>query len=147
MSITADISNSAWVKQRLDAGDTVTAIAQAAGVSRQTASSWLKRHGLTATKRPYERPSTEQMAADYARHGSIQPMATEYEISKAVMRTWLFEAGIERNAPSPGAAPTPLDLEQVRRLRDNGATWATIAERFEVSAETLRRRFHAANNS
>ena len=49
----ARIDDRDWCAARLAAGDTVAAIGQAAGVSRQTASAWLKRHGLQANHRPH----------------------------------------------------------------------------------------------
>jgi len=141
-SLSADVRDRDWVAARLDAGDTVTAIADQAGVSRQTASSWLKRHGLTATKKPLDRPSAEQMAADYERIGSIRPMATEYNISAAVMRTWLFEAGVETNdARSTAGRPrrVVVDVKAVNALRAEGQTWHDIGEQLGVSSETARR--------
>lgn len=142
MASSPDIRDPVWVAERLESGDTVAAIAEVAGVSRQTASSWLKRHGLSATKQPLRRPSVEQMAADYERFGSIRPMATAYGISPSVMRTWLFEAGVELNpAGSSGGRPRlDVDLDEAKRLRRDGRTLTDIATRLGVSYETLRRR-------
>ena len=55
--------------------------AQAAGVSRQTASAWLKRHGLQANHRPLRAAVGRQLAADYERTRSIRKLAVEYGIS------------------------------------------------------------------
>lgn len=143
MASTPDIRDADWVAERLGAGDTVTAIAEAAGVSRQTASSWLKRHGLSATKQPLPRPSADQMAADYARVGSIRPLAAEYGISPAVMRTWLFEASVEMSPPgTSGGRPRTvhIDVAHAARLRDAGHTITEIAAKLDVPYETLRRR-------
>ena len=77
----ARIDDRDWCAARLAAGDTVAAIGQAAGVSRQTASAWLKRHGLQANHRPHERPGVEQLTADYGRTRSMRKLAAEYGIS------------------------------------------------------------------
>jgi len=137
-----DIHNRDWVAARLESGDTVAAIAAAAAVSRQTASSWLKRHGLTAAKQPLKRPSPDQMAADYTRVGAIRPLATEYKISPATMRTWLFEAGVEMSAPgTTGGRPRiQVNDAEIKRLRDEGLTLTAIAEELDMSYETVRRR-------
>lgn len=139
MASTPDIRDADWVAGRLDDGDTVTAIAEAAGVSRQTASTWVKRHGLAVPHKALPRPPSEQMAADYERVGSIRPLATEYGISSAVMRTWLFEAGVDlktRGRPRT----VDVDVDQAARLRNEGRTIAEIATELDVPYETLRRR-------
>lgn len=138
------IADPAWCAARLEAGDTVAAIGEAAGVSRQTASAWLKRHGLQANHRPKKRPPVEQMAADYERTRSIARLADEYGISKAVMHTWLFEAGIDPLG-TPGPARAELDVEAVQARRARGESWTAIAADLEISGEQLRRRVEATN--
>jgi DNA invertase Pin-like site-specific DNA recombinase len=139
----ARIDDREWCAARLAAGDTVAAIGTAAGVSRQTASAWLKRHGLQANHRPRKRPSVEQMAADYERTRSIRTLADEYKISPAVMRTWLFEAGIDPLG-TPGRPRADVDVAHVRERRARGETWSTIAEELGVGVDTLRRRVDGA---
>jgi len=136
----ARIDDREWWASRLAAGDTVAAIGAAAGVSRQTASAWLKRHGLQANHRPHERPAVDQLAAAYERTRSIRKLAVEYGISSAVMRTWLFEAGIDPLGTPGRPATIDIDVADVRARRARGDTWATIADELGVSAETLRRR-------
>src|SRR5215218_1551767 len=111
-----------WCASRLAAGDTVAAIGAAAGVSRQTASAWLKRHGLQANHRPLERPSVDTLAADYGRTRSIRKLAVEYGISSAVMRTWLFEAGIDPLGTPGRPATIDVDVDDVRARRARGDT-------------------------
>ena len=133
-----------WCEQCLAEGDTVSAIAEKSAVSRQTASGWLKRHGLAALKQPKPRPSTEQMTADYERCGSIHPMAREYGISYAAMRTWLFEAGVTVNEPgtSGGQPRVEIDISEMQRLRGEGRTFQQIAAELGVAEATVRRRLH-----
>ena len=128
-----------WCAARLAAGDTVAAIGQAAGVSRQTASAWLKRHGLQANHQPRTRPDATQLAADYERTRSMRKLAAEYAISPAVMRTWLFEAGIDPLGTA-GRPAVAVDVDDVRARRERGETWAAIADELGVSVETVRRR-------
>jgi len=135
----ARIDDRDWCTARLAAGDTVAAIGQAAGVSRQTASAWLKRHGLQANHRPHERPGVDQLTADYGRTRSMRKVAAEYGISSAVMRTWLFEAGVDPLG-TPGRPTVAVDVDDVRARRDRGETWMSIAEQLVVSVETMRRR-------
>jgi transposase len=135
----ARIDDRDWCAARLAAGDTVAALGQAAGVSRQTASAWLKRHRLQANHQPKPRPDRAQLAADYARARSMRKLAAEYGISSAVMRTWLFEAGVDPLG-TPGRPTVAVDVDDVRARRDRGETWPSIAEHLGVSVETLRRR-------
>ncbi len=135
----AQINDRAWCAARLAAGDTVAAIGQAAGVSRQTASAWLKRHGLQANNQPKPRPDAAQLAGDYERTRSMRKLAAEYGISPAVMRTWLFEAGVDPLG-TPGRPPVDVDVADVQARRARGETWQTIADELHVSVETLRRR-------
>ncbi len=135
----ARIGDRDWCAARLAAGDTVAAIGQAAGVSRQTASAWLKRHGLHANHQPRARPHAAQLAADYERTRSMRTLATEYAISPAVMRTWLFEAGVDPLGTA-GRPAVVVDVAHVRERRARGETWAAIAEELGVSVNTLRRR-------
>lgn len=140
----ARIDDREWFAARLAAGDTVAAIGQAAGVSRQTASSWLKRHGLQANHQPRHRPDAAQLAADYERTRSMRTLAAEYGISSAVMRTWLFEAGVGPLGTAGRPAVT-VDVDDVRARRARGETWAAIASELGVSVDTLRRRAEAAD--
>jgi transposase-like protein len=138
------IDDRAWCAERLAAGDTVAAIGEAAGVSRQTASAWLKRHGLQANHQPHERPGVEQLRADYERTRSMRKLAAEYGISPAVMRTWLFEASIDPLG-TPGRPTVDVDVDDVGARRQRGETWASIADELGVSVETLRRRLDGLN--
>ena len=137
------ISDRAWCAQRLAAGDTVASIARACDVSRQTASAWLKRHGLRANHQPHDRPDTAELAAAYGNARSMRKLATHYRISPAVMRTWLFEAGIEPLG-TPGRPQLDLDLDDLRARRARGDTWKAIANDLGVAPETLRRRIARA---
>ena len=133
------IHDRAWCADRLASGDTIAAIGEAAGVSRQTASAWLKRHGLPANRRPHDRPAVEQLRADYERTRSIRKLAAEYGISPAVLRTWLFEVGIDPLG-TPGRPTIDVDIDDVRARRRRGETWASIAGELGVSVRALRRR-------
>jgi len=75
-------------------------------------------------------------ASDNAR--SMRKLATHYRISPAVMRTWLFEAGIKPQ--TPGRPQLEVDLDAVREGRARGDTWKAIANNLVVAPETLRRR-------
>ena len=72
----------------------------------------------------------------------MRKFAAEYRISPAVMRTWLFEAGIDPLG-TPGR-PT-VDVDGVRARRRRGDTWALIADDLGLSVETLRRRVDGLN--
>lgn len=133
----ARIADRDWCAARLAAGDTVAAIGAAAGVSRQTASGWLKRHGLQPNHQRKTRPTDAQLEADYARTGSIRRQADEYGISSAVMRTWLFEAGVDLGAR--GRPTVDVDVDDVRARRARGESWSAIADEVGVSATALRR--------
>ena len=69
----------------------------------------------------------------------MRKLAAEYGISPAVMRTWLFEAGIDP-VGTPGRPAAAVDVDDVRARRTRGDTWPAIAKELGVSVETLRRR-------
>jgi hypothetical protein len=142
----ARVDDSIWCAQRLAAGDTVAAIAAAGAVTRQTASSWLKRHGLQANHHPHTRPSPADLACDYQDTRSIRKLAARYEISAAVMRTWLFQAGIEPVGKA-GRPMLVLDLDDVRTRRERGDALQKIGMELGVSTDTLRRRLRSLNNT
>ena len=127
-----------WVRRRLDAGDTVAELAAAAGVSRQTASSWLRRHGLKANKQPVERPSPSELLAAYERAGSTTALGEQLGVSQAAASRWLIEAGI---ATRPQARPRKaVSGAEVRRRRSAGESWAEIAAALDISVSTARSR-------
>ena len=140
----ARIDDRAWCAAQLAAGETVAAIGQAAGVSRQTASSWLKRHGLQANHQPKPRPGAAQLATDYERTRSMRKLAAEYRISSAVTRTWLFEAGIQPLGTS-GRPTLDIDVDDVRARRGRGESWSAIADALGVSVSALRRRIETTD--
>jgi transposase-like protein len=135
----ARIDDPTWCAHRLEAGDTVAAFATACGVSRQTASSWLKRHGLHANHRPHPRPDRAELAVGYEDTKSIRQLASRHGISTAVMRTWLFQAGISPIG-KPGRPALNLDLNDLGERRARGETLHSIATELCVSPHTLRRR-------
>jgi transposase-like protein len=83
------------------------------------------------------------MSADYDRTRSIRALAGEYGISPAVMRTWLFEAGIDPLG-IPGRPRVEVDVGLVRERRGRGDTWSQIAADLGVGVDTLRRRVDGA---
>jgi len=83
------------------------------------------------------------MAADYERTRSIRTLADEYKISPAVMRTWLFEAGIDPLG-TPGRPRVDIDVADVRQRQARGETWSTIADELGIAVDTLRRRVDGA---
>ena len=130
-----------WVMGRLDAGDTVTAIAVAAGVSRQTAHTWISRHGLHAQPQAKPRPTKRELRALYNRHGSAAAVGKALKVATGTAHRWLIDAGVELASPGPPRRPRrSLDITALRRRRADGATLAVLAAEFDVSPETIRRR-------
>ena len=112
-------------------------IAAAAGVSRQSATSWLRRHGLQANHRRVERPSTSELVAMLSATGSREALAAHLHVTRPTVSRWLLEAGIQ-----PGKSGRPahaIDSADVQRRRDNGETWAAIAGVYGVSVNTVQR--------
>lgn len=114
-------------------------------MSRQTASSWLKRHGLQANHRPHQRPDPAELAADYRLTRSIRRLADQFGISSAVMRTWLFEAGIEPLGKA-GRPRMNIDIDDVRARRARGDSVQKLAEQLDVSPDTIRRRLQSVDH-
>jgi transposase-like protein len=136
----SDIRSRQWVADRLAAGETVTAIAAAAGVSRQTAHTWIDRHGLHATPKAKPRPPDGELLTLYGQHGSAAAVATVLGVSPDTARRWIIAAG--GDLPPAGRRPASIDPAQLRRRRDDGATLAELSTEFGVSTETIRRRLH-----
>lgn len=135
------IRDRTWVADRLADGATVTAIAQEAGVSRQTAQAWLARHGLRVPARAKPRPPVSRLRALYERHGNVAAVAEALAVAPSTAHRWLIDAGIQ--FPGPGRKRRLADsreLTELRHRRKAGATHRELAEQFGVSVSTVRRR-------
>lgn len=139
------ISDRAWVAQRLGAGVSVSAIAKEAGVSRQTAHTWLARHGLRGQPQAKRRPGPTRLATLYQRHGSIAAVARALDVAPGTAHRWLIDAGVQLAAQrGPRRMRRPGDVARLRRRRAAGATVAELAAEFGVSQSTIRRRLAAS---
>lgn len=135
------IRDRAWVVSRLDAGATVTAIAKEAGVSRQTAQTWLARHGVRGRPVAKRRPSATRLRALYAEHGTITAVAQVLDVAPSTAHRWLIDAGARLAAQGPNRRlQRPSDLAELRHRRAAGATLDELAAHFGVSRSTIRRR-------
>ncbi len=135
------IRDRAWVARRLEAGATVTAIAKEAGVSAQTAHTWLSRHGLHGQPRAKSRPTRKQLHTLYRQQGTIAGVAEVLDVAPGTAHRWLVDAGVELAAPGARRRlHRSSDLTLLTRWRAGGATLAELAEQFGVSSETIRRR-------
>jgi len=133
------IHDRAWVAARLANGETVTAIARDAGVSRQTAHAWIARHRLSRTPTVKARPSRLVLARLYREHRSVAKTAAMLEVSAETARRWLIDAGID--LAQPGRPSVTIDkVAELRRRRAAGATYQALAAEYGVPLETLRRR-------
>lgn len=137
------IADRTWVARRLAAGATVTAIAKEAEVSRQTAYTWLARHGLRAEPNARRRPSPSRLRTLYERHGTVAAVARLTDVAPGTAHRWLIHAGVM--LAGPGARwrlGTNRELTELRDKRNAGATLAELAAEYQVSKETIRRRLH-----
>jgi transposase-like protein len=98
----SSIRDAEWVGARLVAGDTVTEIAAAAGVSRQTAHTWIHRHRLPGRTR--RRPSDNSLRDLYTTCGSIVSVAAQLDAPTATVHRWLIAAGVELRRPGAPAS-------------------------------------------
>jgi transposase-like protein len=140
--MTADIRKRAWLAERLGAGVTVTEIAAEAGVSRQTAHTWLHRHQLESVPKAKPRPMRDDLLALYALHGSAAGVADELGVGRDTARRWLIAAGADLGGV--GRRPASLDVTVLLRRREEGASVVELAAEFGVAPETIRRRLNAA---
>lgn len=140
MTMAPDIRKRAWVAKRLGAGATVTEIAAEAGVSRQTAHTWLHRHQLEAVPKAKPRPSQHDLLALYALHGSAAGVADELGVGRDTARRWLIAAGADLG--SVGRRPVSVDVTELLRRRAEGASVVELAAEFGVAPETIRRRLN-----
>lgn len=127
------ISDRTWVAARLADGAGVTAIADEAGVSRQTAYTWLSRHQLEPASRRTP-PEQAVLAAMYEQHRSARLVGQHLGVSSDTARRWLHAAGVTVGTR------VDVDVDEARRQRRGGASLAEIARSQGVSAETIRRR-------
>jgi transposase-like protein len=93
------IRDRAWVQARLNEGATVVALAAAAGVSRQTASTWLRRHRLQVAPRRHVRPAPATLNQLYQAHGSVVAVATSLCVAPATAHRWLIDADVTLRPP------------------------------------------------
>lgn len=98
-----DIADRAWVAARIEAGATVTSIAAAAAVTRQTAYTWIARHRLEVEPRRKPRPEPQRLAAMYDEHRSARLVGEILDVSTDTARRWLHEAGVELDGRSRGS--------------------------------------------
>lgn len=134
--IEASIRDREWVAAQIAEGTSVTALAEAAGVSRQTVYTWLARHGLDVGNTK-ARPSPDDLRSLYAEHGSVRRVAEHLDVGADTARRWLIDAKVE--LASVGRPASTLDLDELRRRRAAGASFAELAAGTGVDPETVRR--------
>ncbi|CAN5853019.1 MAG: hypothetical protein ACR2HP_08685 [Ilumatobacteraceae bacterium] len=137
------ISDREWVASRLGAGATITELAGEAGVSRQTAHTWLARHGMRGLSKAKERPPDSRLRELYEEHRTINAVAQIIGVATGTAHRWLIDAGVE--LASPGRAKRELDVAALRARRASGATFNELAADCGVSSETIRRRLTGAS--
>jgi len=128
------IDSREWLVAKLDSSATISEIATAAGVSRQSVYKWIERHDLPIGPRQKLRPSPEELATLYNECRSTKGLGEQLGIAKETARRWLVDAGIERGWD------LDLDANEVRRKRRDGATIAELAAEYRVGIDTIRRR-------
>ena len=138
-----------WLEARLNAGESVTAIARTCGVSRQAVQQWIRRHGLTHTPPPpirhHRRPQPPELDRLYRERGSITAVAEHLHVNPATVGRWCREAGITLN--DRGRPPLDLPVDIWRRQRDQGWTITQIAKTAGVSPTTVRRHLQNAGTN
>ena len=142
MSAGGLIEDGAWVQRQLEQGASVTGLAELAGVTRQTASTWIRRHGLAAPGASAHRPSRSRLAALYHRYGTAAAVGKELNVTKATAHRWLVEAGVQMAPEGARGRGRPSDTE-LRRLYHERGTQKAVAEslgRDPADRATLARR-------
>jgi hypothetical protein len=134
------IQNRAWVARQLEQGHSVTEIARLAGVSRQTASTWIRRHGLASTAPSRGRPSPSRLRALYRQSGSVAGVGKELGVTKGTAHRWLAEAGVELAQEGARGLPRPTP-GQLQRLHAQHGTQKAVAESLNVTLRTVQRWF------
>jgi transposase len=116
-----------WLAARLDAGDSIEAIAREVRKHPSTVSYWVNKHGLKsghasvhAPRGALSRESLEQLVE----HGmSVRQIAAALDRSATTVRHWLRHYGLRtqpaRYAPRDGAAGAEL----MRECKTHGWTW------------------------
>lgn len=139
------IRDRAWVARQLAADASVTALAKQAGVSRQSAHTWLARHGLHGKPQAKRRPGPARLRTLYLRHGTVANVAKVLDVAPGTAHRWLIDAGVPLAAQrAPRRLHRPDDLAELHRRRTAGATHAELAAQFGVSPSTIRRRLAAS---
>ena len=138
MSAGGLIEDGAWVQRQLEQGASVTGLAELAGVTRQTASTWIRRHGLAAPGTSAHRPSRSRLAALYHRYGTAAAVGKELNVTKATAHRWLVEAGVQMAPEGARGRGRPSDTE-LRRLYHERGTQKAVAESLGVTLRTVQR--------
>jgi transposase-like protein len=116
-----------WLAARLDAGDSIEAIAREVGKHPSTVSYWVNKHGLKsgyARKHTARGALTREQLESFAEAGmSVRQIAAQVDRSATTVRHWLRHHGLEtqpaRYAPRQGAAGPEL----MRECTKHGWTW------------------------
>ena len=132
------IEDRAWVAEQLASGATVTAIARDAGVSRQTAHTWVQRHGLAEPKAGTDRPTPARLRALYRRHRSVSGVGDELGVTPSTAHRWLIAAGVEVAGRGKPRRARPSH-DELRRLRAELGGSRALGEHLGVDGRTIRR--------
>lgn len=135
-----DIADEKWLRSQLDKGVAIKSIAIAAKVSRQTVYAWIDRHQIPHSPHAFERPSNDELAALYEQCRNVEELGDQLGVARDTARRWLSDAGIER-------VRARVDVDEVRRQRNEGATIAQLAEQHDVSEGTIKRRLDRSRES
>lgn len=116
-----------WLAARLDAGDSIEAIARETGKHASTVSYWVNKHELKSGYAPRHSPRgalTRAQLVDLVESGlSVRRIAAEVDRSPTTVRHWLRHHRLEtqpsRYAPRGGAAGPDL----MRECAKHGWTW------------------------
>ena len=128
------------MERQLAQGHSVTEVARLASVSRQTASTWIRRHGLATPSATSTRPTPARLRALYREQASAAGVGGALNVPKATAHRWLVEAGVELANEGARAMPRPSD-DQLRRLYKRHGTQRAVAESLDVTLRTVQRWF------
>lgn len=121
-------------------GQTIVALAEAYGVDTTKIRRILIDAGVE--RRPAKQPPLDlpakEIAAAYRSGETIRALAATYGLSDGPVRRVLAEQGVEMRSTGYAPSLSSEQKEKARRLREQGASTAELAERFGVSRGVMK---------
>lgn len=137
-----DITAADWedIKQRREAGANLDQVGELYGITGTTLARYARLAGvdIPMPSKYSPLPPIEDILRLRAEMLTWADIAQRYSISRGRLRDYARQHGIDTHQ-TVRYVRTQVDWEGVRKQREEGKTWAEIADTYDVHSETLRK--------